>query len=194
MLVSIEGNVGCGKSSVLAALKAGSDGWLTSQEPIEEWGELLDLYYADPATWSLAFNLKVLHSFATIPASVLPGSTRVVERSPTACRHVFGQLAYNDNHLVPAAWEVFKEYHEMLGWEPDVYIYIDAPAATCLERIAARGRACETGIDLEYLARIEKAYENLMRFTKVPVFRVDGTRPPGIVEAEITSILAKLTV
>jgi NADH dehydrogenase (ubiquinone) 1 alpha subcomplex subunit 10 len=186
MIVSVEGNIGSGKSSALESLAA--RGFRVRPEPVDEWGDLLDLYYADPAAWSLAFNLKVLHSFAMVDRS----SPCVIERSPAACRHVFGQLAYNDNHLSPAAWDVFKDYYDFLGWEPDAYVYIDAPASACHERMATRGRQCESSVSEEYLARIEFQYENLLRFTKVPVFRVDGTQAPGDVVRDIESIISSL--
>ena len=182
MIVSIEGNVGSGKSSALEALALRFPGYQVTQEPVDSWGDLLALYYADPAAWSLAFNLKVLHSFATIPGT---HAKQIVERSPGACRHVFGQLAYNDNHLTPAAWDVFKEYHDMLGWEPDAYVYIDTPPALCSRRMAARARACEAGVSEDYLRRIEFQYQNFLKFTKVPVIRVDGSRAPEVVVEDI---------
>lgn len=184
MLISIEGNIGCGKSTVLSVLEA--DGWVTKQEPVDEWGEMLSLYYKDPITWSLAFNLKVLHSFQKLPS----GDLVIVERSPGACRHVFGQLSYNDEHLSPASWNIFKGYHERLGWEPDMYVYIDTPAEQCLERIEKRGRDCEQHLTLEYLHRIEFQYHNFMKFTDVPVHHVSGTQPVSDVIQDIKKIIA----
>jgi len=187
MLVAIEGNIGSGKSSVLELLSSRLEEVAVHQEPIDEWGDLLDLYYADPPTWSLAFNLKVLHSFATIQRND-PQKLQITERSPAACRHVFGQLAYNDNHLSPAAWEVFKDFHDLLGWEPDLYVYIDTPPDRCFRRMTTRGRECEAGVTTDYLSRIEFQYENMLRFTKVPVVRVDGTQPLGSVVDDIVKV------
>ena len=183
MILSIEGNIGSGKSSALEALREWRPDAAVVPEPVDAWGELLALYYADPAAWSLAFNLKVLHGFSQVDRAG-PG-LRIVERSPGACRHVFGQLAYNDNHLSPAAWDVFKEYHELLGWEPDAYVYIDTPPAQCSRRMATRARACEAGVSEDYLRRIEFQYQNFLKFTKVPVIRVDGTRAPEVVVGDI---------
>ena len=183
MILSIVGNIGSGKSSALEALREWRPDAAVVPEPVDAWGELLALYYADPAAWSLAFNLKVLHGFSQVDRAG-PG-LRIVERSPGACRHVFGQLAYNDNHLSPAAWDVFKEYHELLGWEPDAYVYIDTPPAQCSRRMATRARACEAGVSEDYLRRIEFQYQNFLKFTKVPVIRVDGTRAPEVVVGDI---------
>ena len=113
----------------------------------------------------------------------------LIERSPGACRHVFGQLAYNDNHLSPAAWEVFKEFHELLEWEPEAYVYIDTPPAACHERLTTRGRPCEEGVTEDYLRRIEFQYQNFLKFTKVPVHRVDGMQAPEKIVEDIRAIL-----
>lgn len=181
MRVCVEGNVGSGKSSALANLAALHPEITVREEPLKQWGTLLDLYYQDPATWSLAFNLKVLHSFHGV-------SSDVIERSPGACRHVFGQLAYNDNHLSPAAWDVFKEYHELLGWEPDVYVYIDTPPDVCFSRIQERGRGCEAGLTEDYLKRIEFQYHNFLKFTKVPVIKIDGLQDSHKIAQDLLAI------
>lgn len=186
MLISVEGNIGSGKSTVLSLLDA--EGWVTKQEPVDDWGEMLSLYYKDPVTWSLGFNLKVLHSFQSIPA----GDLVLVERSPGACRHVFGQLSYNDEHLSPASWDVFKGYYEHLGWEPDMYIYIDTPADQCMARLQERGRSCEQNLTLEYLHRIEFQYQNFMKFTETPVHQVSGSQPIPDVVRDITKIISSV--
>ena len=200
-VVSVEGNIGSGKSAALEALAARRPDLRVRQEPVDAWGELLALYYADPVAWSLAFNLKVLHSFVEARRPGVDGSgsscsgssCSVIERSPGACRHVFGQLAYNDNHLGPEAWTVFKGYHDLLGWEPDAYVYIDTPPAVCFERMSTRGRECESGVTEAYLARIEFQYANFLKFTKVPVFRVNGARPPDVVAREVEALVATVT-
>lgn len=184
MIVCIEGNIASGKSSALTGLHA--LGHAIRPEPIGEWGDMLDLYYADPATWSLAFNLKVLHSFHGYPS--VPGNL-LVERSPGACRHVFGQLAYNDNHLSASAWDVFKEYHDILGWEPVAYVYINTPVDVCYQRLQQRGRPCEVGITEDYLRRIEFQYTNFLKFSKVPVHWVDGMQSPEDIVRDIASYI-----
>ena len=185
MRVCIEGNIGSGKSSVLSALETPET--RVRQEPVGEWGELLDDYYADPAAWALPFNLKVLHSFHGI-------SEGLVERSPGSCRYVFGQLGYNDNHLSPAAWEIFKEYHEILGWEPDAYVYVDTPVDVCYDRMRRRGRPCEARVTREYLGRIEFQYQNFLKFTRVPVHVIDGSRDLEGVVGDVRDLVASLTL
>jgi deoxyadenosine/deoxycytidine kinase len=169
--VSIEGNIGSGKSSVLAALATALPDCPVFAEPVDEWTDLLDIFYASPAEWGLAFSLKVLLSFRK-PAK---HDTCLIERSPLACRHVFSQLLYNDGSLTQHEWDLFKEYFDLLAWTPDVIVYIDTPVDLCMERIQVRGRTAEKSLDAEYLNRIEHQYTNMLRFVDVPIVRLDGT-------------------
>ncbi len=186
MRVCVEGNIGCGKSTALAALAARRPDLAAFPEPVHEWGEMLDLYYADQARWALPFSLRVLLSF------VEPGRASgpcVVERSPLACRHVFSQLQFNDGKLTQDQWDLFKEYYDVFGWKPDVLVYVQTPAAECRRRIEARGRRAEAGLDLQYLKRLEFQYETMLRYADVPVVRVDGTAPPADVAAAIEAVV-----
>ena len=188
MRVCIEGNIGCGKTSLLTRLAAA--GYAVAPEPVEAWGTLLCDFYRDPREWGFVFNTRVLLDFTRVSDEKVV----VVERSPGACRHVFGQLLYNDGHLTPRAWDLFKGLSDDLGWDPVVHIYVHVPPEVCMARIAARGRDAEGGggVTLEYLARIEFQYENMMRFSKIPVVRVDGTRPPEEVYKEVEALLADI--
>lgn len=178
MRIAVEGNIGSGKSTVLGAL---ADVFDVRQEPVGEWQPLLDLFYADPGKWSLAFSLRVLLSFAAVP----PGDGLLVtERCPLANRHVFGQLLFNDQKMTQDEWDLFKEYHDAMGWTPDGIVFVDTPTDVCMDRIRIRGRACEASVDIQYLRRIEFQYQNLFKFCGVPVVRVDGALPPDELAAE----------
>lgn len=172
MRVSIEGNIGAGKSTVLDHLRAAFPAAAVFPEPVHEWADILPLFYAKPAEWALAFSLRVLLSFTKIKAA--PGLA-IVERSPLANRHVFTQLLYNDNTMNREEWELFREYSDELGWTPDMVVHVHCPPETCLQRVQGRARPGEEGIDIQYLKRIEFQYENMMRYVTCPVVRIDGS-------------------
>lgn len=183
MRISVDGNIGSGKSETMRALAAAFPTVPNFPEPVEKWADLLPLYYAAPAEWSFPFSMKVLLSFSA-PAAT---DTCIVERSPVASRHVFGQVLYNQGLLNQHEWDLMKEYHDFLGWQPDATLYIDTPADVCLERIATRGREAEASVDIEYLKRVEFQYNNMMRFMDVPVIRFDGTLPREQLHAAIVT-------
>lgn len=181
MRLCVEGNIGSGKSECMRVLAAAFPGTPAFPEPVDEWAELLALYYQNPAEWSFAFTLKVLLSFRA-PAAT---AACIVERSPLASRHVFSQLLYNEGVLNCQEWELFKEYHDVLAWKPDVIFYIDTPVDECLRRIARRGREGEQAIDAAYLKRVEFQYANMLRFADVPIQRFDGSLPKAELHARM---------
>lgn len=185
--ICVEGNIGCGKSTALEHLAALRPELATFPEPVEEWGELLARFYRDPAQWALAFSLKVLLSFGR------PGAHRqgpcVVERSPVSCRHVFSQLLFNEGKMTPEEWDLFKEYCDVLGWAPDVIVYVQTPADECHRRMEQRGRPAEAGVDLQYLKRLDFQYETMLRYSDVPVVRIDGTAPPEEVARAVLEVV-----
>lgn len=172
MRIAVEGNIGAGKSTVLAAL--GRLGVPVVPEPLDQWGTLLDAFYASPSEFGLAFSLKVLASFDAAHRH----ETCIVERCPLSCRHVFTQMLFNDGHLTQDEWDLFKDYADTLGWAPDAIMYIDTPAHVCMERVKSRARPCEAQVDLLYLRRLEFQYDTLLRYCNVPVVRLNGLLPP----------------
>lgn len=185
MRIAIEGNIGAGKSSVLQHL-AERLGCPTFPEPVDDWTDLLQLFYDSPVQYAFAFGLKVLLSFR---APLRSPSRCLVERSPLACRHVFSQLAYNDGNMCQAEWDLFKEFYAELGWTPDAIVFVHVPAETCADRIRQRGRECEARIDLAYLKKVEFQYATLQKYCEVPFIRIDGSRP---VEDVVEDVLRQL--
>jgi deoxyadenosine/deoxycytidine kinase len=186
MRIAVEGNIGAGKSTVLEAL--GGLGVPVVQEPLDDWGELLDAFYASPSEWGLAFSLKVLAGFDDAHQH----ETCIVERCPLSCRHVFTQMLFNDGHLTQEEWDLFKDYADTLGWAPDVIVYIDTPAHVCLERVRSRARPCEASVDLTYMRRLEFQYDTLLKYCQVPVVRLDGLLPPADLAKAATDAARKL--
>lgn len=181
MRVCVEGNIGAGKSSCLEAVRKALPEVQVFKEPLDEWGDLLDAFYADATACALQFSLTVLLGF-DVPFAQ---RTCVVERSPMTCRQVFTQLLLDDGTLSREAWDLFSAYHDVLGWTPDAIVYIDTPVNTCLERVRCRGRACEAKLDVVQLRRIEYKYDMMLRGCSVPVVRVDGTLPPEELHAAV---------
>ena len=174
MRIAVEGLIGTGKSEALQALREAFPMVPCFREPVDEWGEMLDLFYGDKHTWCLPFSLKVLLSFRR--SNGFP--TSFVERSPLSCKNVFTSMLVNDNIMNQQQFDVFSSYHDIIGWVPDAIIYIDTPAATCLKRTEMRGRTCEAGIDLQFMRRLEYAYETMLKHDThgIRVIRVDGTK------------------
>lgn len=194
MRIVVEGNIGAGKSTVIEALALAFPQATIRPEPVHTWQEELQLFYEDPDKWALPFSLRVLLSHkANATEGVEPHSLAIIERCPISTRHVFTQLLFNDGTMPAHHWNLFREYYDILGWEPgeqDVILFVDTPVDKCLERIQGRGRDAEDRIDVHYLRRIEFQYYNVLKFCAATVISVSGDAPPGHVAAAAVAAIA----
>jgi deoxyguanosine kinase len=99
---SVEGNIGCGKSSFLRVLRARLPEVQWIEEPVEEWKEvgagkanLLERYYADPQRWG--FTFQVFAAFTRLrnmqqACQLFPNKVKISERSILADKHVFSEI------------------------------------------------------------------------------------------------------
>lgn len=96
-VISIEGNLGAGKSSLLSLFN-----FATIKEPVDEWqtmsgGDILKNFYENPKRWAFTFQLHALHSRSLLwnkTISEEPQKLHFSERSPLADRHIFGEIMY----------------------------------------------------------------------------------------------------
>lgn len=166
MRISIEGNIGSGKSSLLDALPKRSP-WLREHvdffpEPLHEWGDTLQRYLQDKKTWSVPLTLDILRGFGN-PAAQTTKRHQIVERNPYTCRHVFTQILLQDGDIKQNHMHTIDEYMSIFGWKPDMIVYLNVPPATCLDRIEARARDGEASITYEELKLIEYMHEKMFR-------------------------------
>lgn len=187
MRISLEGNISAGKSAILDALRESFPELECFPEPIDGWGDLLALFYNDKKTWALSLSLKVLLGFRASNESKMC----IVERSPLACKHVFTKLLHQDGTLSQEQWTVFNEYFDIIGWAPDVVVYIDTPASVCMERLVKRSRPCEQTVDLQYLKQLAFAYETMIK-QQPRVLRIDGNQPLDLVVKNVVEGVRRL--
>ena len=189
MRICIEGNIGSGKSTVIESLAWKLPGAKIHPEPTGAWGPLLERFYKDPASVAMELQLRVLLDFNKIPSDDV---VRIVERSPLTCHHVFGAMAYQRGWLTDAQWATFKSSSALLGWEPDAIVFVDTPTDACVDRIDRRARGYAEPPEPEYFEDVRSKYETLLKFTGVPVVRVDGRAPPGEVLESVLSAIRGL--
>jgi deoxyadenosine/deoxycytidine kinase len=138
MLVSIEGNIGCGKSTVLDAIgrlgNASSIKFQIEKEPVDQWtlpfGEplsdgnrctMLGEYYKNPTTNALAFQMFILHTrlvqYDRIRAMHAAHKDKegslvtLVERSMLSEKAIFAKLNISSN---PSSWHCYNTWQSAI--------------------------------------------------------------------------------
>lgn len=155
--ISIEGNIGSGKSSVISRL-CQDIRIPVFLEPVDEWKEWLTLFYKNPGRWGMSFNINVLLSFNKWKNNDF---FAVYERSPISNRYIFSQLQYDEGRMNILEKKMFEQLYDQLAWTPDIIIYIRTDPIVSMERMKTRARQCENEVPLEYLTAIHNKYENI---------------------------------
>lgn len=173
--ITIAGNIGAGKSSLVRLLSQRLD-WYPFFEPVANNPYLSD-FYADMRTWSfhsqtyfLSNRLKVYKELLDCPNSV------VLDRSLYEDAEIFARNLYLQGFMSQRDYETYETiYKTMLHFlpTPDLVVYLRASVDTLIERIRHRDRDYEKNISVEYLQQLNDAYETwVQNFTLCPVLTV----------------------
>lgn len=179
-VITIGGNIGCGKTTVLSNL---SKEWTVFKEPLEKWGSWLDLFYTNPERFAFSFQMKILHDFLYFtPAQKQSDDLLITERSPLDSLYVFCKTLKDSKTITHMEYNLFKEYVDTIGWKPDTFVYLRTDPETCMQRMRERARECETGVDDKYIRQIHDAYEKF-----VNVLQADPDITVHVIDANVSA-------
>lgn len=180
MYIAIEALIGAGKSTLVSKL-AERDSLMPFFEPVTA-NPFLNLYYEDPKRWAYAMqvNLLFLRYRMSLEAYLrsLRGETCVLDRS------IYGDAAFAlvqkwDGYFTDAEFESYRSMHETLVPQlayPDLIFWLEISPEAVVERIKKRSRDCEAGLPLDYLKKLNEAYQivlaQLSQHTKI--IRIDA--------------------
>ncbi len=173
--VAVAGNIGVGKSTLVALLCKRLD-WQPFYEPVSENPYLAD-FYADMRAW--AFHSQVFFLTRRLRAHVelsqFAGSV-VQDRSVYEDAEIFAQNLFLQGHIRERDYQTYRELYEtavQLLPPPDLMIYLRASVPTLLDRISHRGRDYERTITTEYLESLNTLYESwISDFVLCPVLTI----------------------
>lgn len=158
--IAVAGNIGAGKTT-LAALLARQAGWTPHFEDADQNPYLND-FYDDMSRWS--FNLQVyflntrLRQLTDIRAG---GNTVIQDRTIYEDAYIFAPNLYEMGLMTPRDFQNYESLFETLKrlvQPPDLVIYLKASIPKLVDQIQQRGRDYEENIRLDYLKRLNEAY------------------------------------
>lgn len=168
LIVSIEGNIGVGKSTVIDRLQElfkDDKRVAVLKEPVSEWEEngFLQAMYegiVDPSS----FQQMVLTSLAGDLLHKLHERDYVLiitERSAKGNFHTFGKANLEEGTVGQKMYK-FTYDRVMSGFMPTMkqtFVYLKASAKTAKERMTARGREAEKDVDGAYLIKLSGLHD-----------------------------------
>lgn len=191
MRISVEGNIGSGKSTVMRAL-VWKLGVKTHLEPVEKWTKLLERFYDNPKEASMDLQVRVMLDFASIVDS--DDEVHIVERSPSASLHVFGSISRDKEWISDSQWETLDFMKKTVGWDADAVIFVDTPPELCAERITKRSgdNHPTEPKDLIYIQEVASKYAEMIEKTECEVVVIDGTKSAEDVLSDVVSSIRRL--
>ncbi len=171
-IISIEGNIGSGKSSILNRLEKKYN---TIQEDVETWKKegWLSLFYSDIARYASTFQLRTQLSHIENKNKFIDG-INIVERSPVSNKYIFGKMLMEDKFLHEKEYNLIDQVNNLIGWTPDMLIVLLCDPEVCYERIKKRNRDGENIPGIKYLQALHEKHLALKHLA-IPVHYIDTT-------------------
>jgi deoxyadenosine/deoxycytidine kinase len=171
MVISIEGCLGAGKTTVARGLATYRNSELLLEE--FEKNPFLNAFYEDPAenATETEFAFLMLHFHQLKKHLRQNGSSEVI-----ADFHIGKDLIYADLNLKESrAKQLFGDLYQFCLAKvpsPSVIIFLSAPTELLIERIQRRNRHFEVGFDPAYYDTVNAAYENYFKRYSGTVLRI----------------------
>ena len=199
LLISLEGSIGSGKSTLINSLRERNPGWHFIDEPVSTWqalkneaGEdLLQAFYKDTKRFSYTFQNAALltrainiqkkiaewKAAAESDAEVAKHNVFITERCLETDYHVFAQMLKDDGMIDLMEWDLYKmwyEYIQKLSTPLTAVVYLYTPPDICADRIKIRGRVGEDKIGHAYLENLDKYQRKWLSNETIPILHYDN--------------------
>jgi deoxycitidine kinase/deoxyguanosine kinase len=183
-IVSIEGNIGSGKSTILKHLIAkmstiGDEYKIVFvDEPVSVWENIKDSqgrnmiekFYENPQQYAFAFQImafttRLIYLKNAIDSSLnaFPNKTIIIitERSLHTDCFVFAELLKKQNNIEDVCFQIYKQMFDEFSsnYLVDKLIYLQTTPEICKDRVKMRLRPGEECISLNYLTQCHEEHE-----------------------------------
>ena len=197
IIISIDGNIGAGKSTILKRLKEEHPEFHYIDEPVNLWTSLEDennesllkLYYKDKKRWSFTFQnyvliSRMLYTIDKIESwkkecekdkNKLKNNVFITERFIDTDFNIFTKMLFDDGFINKMEWDIYNNWYNFLTnkYKLNYVIYLNISPETCKERINKRARDGEENITLEFLEKIDSYHQKWFKETNINVLKIE---------------------
>ena len=177
-IISIDGNIGSGKSTILMCLKSffnNKKDVIFLDEPVSEWEKIkdkndvtiLEKFYNNQSKYSFAFQMMAYISRLSLLKDAIeknPNAIIITERCLNTDRYVFSKMLYDDGKLEDIEYQIYLKWFDHFNYLQNINktIYLKTDPDICYKRINKRNREGESNISLEYLGNCNKYHEDMI--------------------------------
>lgn len=177
-IISIEGNIGSGKSTLFEKLKihfANNKNIIFVREPVDMWESIqdengttiLEKFYQDQIKYSFSFQIMAYISRINLLKETIkqnPGVTIITERSLYTDKMVFAKMLYDTHKIEYINYQIYLNLFDTFKNDFNVnnIIYIKTDPDICYNRILKRARNGENNISVDYLQLCDTYHNNMV--------------------------------
>ena len=189
-IISIEGNIGSGKSTLVRNLQNHLNNKKADviflQEPVDVWntikdenGTILEQFYKDQEKYGFSFQMMAYISRLSILRNAIrenPKSVIVTERSLYTDKYVFAKMLYEQGNIEEIEWKTYNYWFDTFKelTKLDGLIYVNTSPEICFDRIKKRNRNGESDIPIEYLNECDKKHHDWIDTTEIKKIIING--------------------
>lgn len=203
-IISIEGNIGSGKSTCIQYLKQkykNNTNVYFVDEPIQDWNKIKDknnktifeCFYEDKNKYSFQFQLTTLVTrYKKLKETIelikkknkqnklrLQNAIIITERCIFSDHHIFTKMLFDTGFITKMEYSIYMEYYNefIKISEPIHYIFINTNIQTCLDRINKRFRTEEKSISHDYIQLCHQYYTSFINNEKIKnrkIYTIEG--------------------
>lgn len=172
LIISIDGNIGSGKSTFIKFLKQHLDHSMVefAPEPVDVWTSIVDdknknllqNFYEDKERWSYTFqNFAYITRLIELAKAKKSGKKIIItERSVLTDRNVFAKMLCDSGYMSNMEMTLYKHWYDNFDTDVTHTFYLKTSVDNCSSRIKKRARDAESTISKDYLSDLEKEHDN----------------------------------
>ena len=178
LIISIDGNIGCGKSTFLQELKKEVkiqklNNIIFLQEPVDQWSKInvngvtiLERFYEDPEKYAFSFQMMAYISRLSLLKTTIrenPDAVIVTERSLYTDKNIFAKMLFDDKKIDPYSYQIYNMWFDEFtkNLPEHKYVYLESSPDIITSRIKKRDRTGENNISIDYLINCHKYHQEM---------------------------------
>ena len=181
-IISIEGNIGSGKSTFLENLRnhyKNDNCVIFLKEPVDDWEKIrdengttmLEKFYSNQEKYSFSFQmmayisrLRVLHNTIKNIDKKVKNIYIITERSLYTDKMVFAKMLYETGKIEYINYQIYLNWFDTFSEEFPIHkvVYVKTSPDICYNRILKRSRNGESNIPLQYLESCSEYHDNML--------------------------------
>ncbi len=175
--ITVEGNIGAGKTTLSTKLSKDLNGHLVLEQFADN--PFLPLFYKEPERYAFPLEMFFMAERYQQLQDTLQGnlfSDTIISDYLFAKSIIFAQTTLNHDEI-ELYLRIFRLIYAQLP-QPDIILYLHCSVPKLLDNIKKRGRPYEQDIKADYLEKIEKAYfgyfKQVRKEQKILIVPCDG--------------------